>query len=122
MKRPEIVLATQDHFRDLGETLKRGGRAIAATLDGKTIGVAGYYLERGRVIVFSTITPELRKHRRTIVRGAWIVMGMTGRIRAPAHALAEPETPGSSVLLEHFGFERIDGDIYGRAPWRRQVH
>lgn len=115
-------MASKENFDELGETLKRGGRAIAAILDGKTIGVAGYYLERGRVIVFSTITPELRLHRRTIIRGAWIVMGMAGRIKAPAHALADAEAKGSDTLLEHFGFEKIEGGIYGRSPWRRQVH
>jgi hypothetical protein len=122
MKRPELVPANNGHFDDLGETLKRGGRAIAAVLDGRTIGVAGYYLDNGRVVVFSTITPELRKFRRTIVKGAQIVMGMTLNVNAPAHALIEPETEGSETLLKHFGFEQMDGNIFGRAPWRRQVH
>ncbi|SRR5258706_5187313 len=122
MKRPDIVPANKGHFDDLGETLKRGGRAIAAVLDGKTIGVGGYYLDNGRVVVFSTITPELRPFKRTIVRGASIVMGMTLNIGAPAHALSEPDTEGSETLLLHYGFERISGDIFGRAPWRRQVH
>lgn len=122
MKQPEIVPANKGHFDDLGETLQRGGRAIAAVMDGSTIGVAGYYLDNGRLIVFSTITPELRKFKRTIVRGAKIVMGMTLNIHAPAHALAESETKGSETLLRHFGFERMEGNLFGRASWRRQVH
>lgn len=122
MKHPDIVPANKGHFDDLGENLKRGGRAIAAVLDGRTIGVAGYYLDNGRVVVFSTITPELRKFKRTIIRGAKIVMGMSDRIAAPANAVAD-EVHGSDTLLEHFGFEHVDGNIYGREPsWRRQVH
>lgn len=121
MKRPELVMASKEHFDELGETLKHGGRAIAAILDGKTIGVAGYYLDKGRVVVYSTITPALRLHKRTIIRGAMIIVGMVDRIGIPAQALAA-DVHGSERLLEHVGFERLDGAIYGRAPWRRQVH
>jgi hypothetical protein len=121
MKNPDIVMATQANFDDLGETLKRGGRAIAAVLDGKTIGVAGYYLEKGDVIVYSTITPELRQHKKTIIRGAMIVVGMVDQIGAPARALAE-DIAGAEELLEHLGFERAVGSTFWRAPWRRQVH
>ncbi len=115
-------MATKQHFDDLGEKLRRGGKAIAAIMDGRTVGVAGYYLDNGRVIVFSTITPELRLYKRTIVKGAAMVMDMANRVQAPAHALADPETYGSDTLLRHFGFEQLDRDIYGRKPWRRQVH
>lgn len=121
MKNPDIVMATQAHFDDLGETLKRGGRAIAAMLDGKTIGVAGYYLDNGRVIVYSTITPALRPYKRTIIRGAMIVVGMVDRIGMPAQSFAD-DVEGAERLLEHIGFERLEGKIYGRAAWRRQVH
>lgn len=114
-------MASKANFDELGEVVKRGGRAIAAILDGKTIGVAGYYLDKGRVVVYSTITPVLRLHKRTIIRGAMIISGMVDRIDAPAQALAA-EVAGSDRLLEHIGFERREGNIFGRAPWRRQVH
>jgi len=115
-------MASKVNFDDLGEVIRRSGRAIAATLDGRTIGIAGYYLDRGRVVVYSTITPELRQFRRTIVQGARIVMGMALSVEAPIDALAEPDTSGSETLLEHFGFEPVEGRTYRRPPWRRQVH
>src|SRR5258708_2663735 len=120
MKRPDIVMASKENFDELGEVVKRGGRAIAAILDGKTVGVAGYYLDKGRVVVYSTITPALRLHKRTIIRGAMIIIGMVDRIGIPAQALAA-DVDGAERLLEHIGFERLDGAVYGRAPWRGQV-
>ena len=117
MRKPEIVPALKYHFDDLGEKVRRSGRAIAVVLVGKTIGIGGYYFDSGRVVVYSTITPELRVYRKTIVRGANIVMGMIESVKAPADAVAA-EVPGADNLLEHFGFERL-----GRTPtWRRQVH
>ena len=121
MRRPDIVMASKANFDELGEAVKHGGRAIAAILDGKTIGVAGYYLDKGRVVVYSTITPALRAHKRTIIRGAMIIVGMVDQIGIPAQALAD-KVDGAERLLEHIGFERLEGSVYGRAPWRRQVH
>src|SRR5438552_2832526 len=121
MKKPEIVLATHEHFAELGEAVRRGGRAIAAVLDGKTVGVAGYYLEKGDVIVYSTITTALRPHKRTIIQGAMIIVGMVDEIGAPARALAG-DIAGAERLLERIGFERVVGATYWRTPWRRQVH
>jgi len=115
-------MASKANFDELGEVVKHSGRAIAAVLDGRTIGVAGYYLDKGRVVLYSTITHELRAHRRTIVQGARIIMGMALNVEAPAAALAEPETAGSETLLKHFGFEPVERDVYWRPPWRRQVH
>lgn len=114
-------MASKEHFDELGESVKCGGRAIAAVLDGKTIGVAGYYLEKEHVIVYSTITPALRLHKRTIIRGAMIIVGMVDRIGAPAQALAA-DVAGAERLLEHVGFSRVVGSTYWRTPWRRQVH
>lgn len=114
-------MASRTNFDELGEPI-HGGRAIAAILDGKTIGIAGYYLDKGRVVVYSKITPTLRLHKRTIIRGAMIIAGMVDKVQAPAVALAEDETPGSEALLEHIGFERVEENIYGRTPWRRLVH
>lgn len=121
MKKPDIIMASSANFIELGEPV-RGGRAIAAILDGKTVGIAGYYLDKGRVVVYSKITPTLRLHKRTIIRGAMIIAGMVDKVQAPALALAEDGTAGAEALLEHIGFERVEGSVYGRAPWRRQVH
>src|SRR5258706_12571232 len=98
MKRPEIIMAGNANFKELGEPI-HGGRAIAAILDGKTIGIAGYYLDKGRVVVYSKITPTLRLHKRTIIRGAMIIAGMVDKEQAPALALAEDGTHGSEASL-----------------------
>lgn len=112
--KPEIVPATYEHFAELGERVRRGCRAIAAVLDGKTIGITGFYAENGRVVVFSTITPELRQFKKTIVKGARMILEMAMDIKAPINAVAEPETPGSERLLEGLGFVHLDGNVYGR--------
>ena len=112
-----VVPATAELLhRFYGEAPKRSQRAVVA-LDGeRVVGVAGVYVDDERWVMFSDLTEELRKDKRTIIKGIRAVMKMTQGRDLPVHALADPEIEGSEVLLEHMGFRPITDRIY---QWHR---
>lgn len=118
MTAPQIVPATKAHLESLGEHPKGAGRAYAAVLDGRTLGVCGYYQDRSRLILYSSVTPELRRWKKVIVRGARLAMAAASRVRAPVAAVAQAEIPGSERMLQALGFEQVEGDLYWRPTWR----
>ena len=115
MKKPEIVPASLCHFSQVGEIV-RNGRAFAVVLEGRAIGITGYYLDSGRLILYSKITPELRPWKKIIVLTAKMIIGLASKIRAPLDARSEPETPGSECLLLGLGFKRLEGEVFRRLP------
>lgn len=119
MTAPQIIPATKANLEELGEHPSGAGRAYAAVLDGRTLGVCGYYQDRTRLVIYSKVTPELRRWKKVIVRGARMAMAAASRVDAPIAAVAEPGIPGSARMLMALGFEQVNGDLYWRATWRR---
>lgn len=108
-----IVPATQELLeRFYGYTPKRSQRAVVAVDGERVIGVAGVYMDDGRQVMFSDLTDEIRKDKRTIVRGIREVLRLAAKRHLPVHALADPEIEGSETLLRHMGFEEIADRIY----------
>lgn len=91
-------------------------KGIAAQVDGRTIGVAGYFPEGERYIMFVRFSDELRQDKRTIVRGMRILNSMVGQRQIPLHAMMDECVAGAETLLRHAGFVPINGDLYGRQP------
>ena len=118
MTPPTIVPATTAMLERLGERPRGAGRAYVAVLEGKPLGVCGYYHDRGRLVLYSKVEPELRRWKKVIVRGARMAMAAASRVRAPVVAIAQDDIPGSARLLQALGFERVEGDLYWRPTWR----
>lgn len=110
---PEIVPATSEMIQTLNRDLPRTVRAIAAVEDGKVLGVAGFYPQEGHLVMFADIAAEARaqinRHKRTLIRCSWKVMGMAMQRRMPIVASADPEIEGADRLLLHLGFEPHNG-------------
>jgi len=92
-------------------------KGIAAQAAGRTIGVAGYFPDGERYIVFIKLTDELRKDKRTIIRGMKLLNLMVGTRKLPLHAMKDDCIAGAETLLRHAGFTQIRGNLYGRQPW-----
>lgn len=114
---PTIVPATAAMLDYLGERPRAAGRAYAAVLDGRPLGVCGYYHDHARLVLYSKVEPELRLWKKVIVRGAKMAMAAASRVRAPVVAIAQDDIPGSARLLQALGFEQVDGDLYWRPTW-----
>lgn len=115
---PQIVPATQAMLEALGEHPEGAGRAYAAVLDGRPLGVCGYYHGSDRLVLYAKVKPELRRWKKVIVRGARLVMAEAARVRAPVVALAQDDIPGSGRMLEALGLEHVENGIYWRPTWR----
>ena len=118
MTTPTIVPATIAMLEQLGEHPRGAGRAYAAILDGKPLGVCGYYHDTSRLVLYSKVTPELRRWKKVIVRGARMAMAAASRVRAPVAALAQADIPGSARMLQALGFEQVEDDLYWRPTWQ----
>ena len=93
-------------------------KGIVAVKDKKPIGVTGFYVHDGHVVVFADFTDELREEKnfkRIVVKGYKIVLNMLKTTKLPVFAEACPKIKGSEVLLEHMGFTHFDRRIY---QWR----
>jgi hypothetical protein len=82
-------------------------RAWVWELDGRKLALGGvtYQGRRKPPLVFSNITPEGRRYRKTILRGARDAI--KALIAQPTLAVADPDEPGSIRLLLHLGFELV---------------
>ena len=88
-------------------------RAMVAEHEGRVIGFGGYYTEPGgALIAFTDILPEMRKHRKAMLRGAKLVMGLIRGNGVPVLARANPNEPTADTALRHFGFAPLGGGFY----------
>jgi hypothetical protein len=113
--RTEIVPVTPQMYVDfIGERPKVTVRAVVAIRDNRIIGMAGVFVDKrnARLSMFSHLTDEIRKDRRTIARGIRSVMKIAKSLRLPIQAVADETVEGSEKLLEHMGFEKTIGGVY----------
>lgn len=91
-------------------------KGIAVQAEGRTIGLAGYFPDGERWILFARLSDELRADKRTIIKGIrHLVQMMNGR-KLPTHAIKDDCIEGAETLLRHAGFTQIRGNLYGRQP------
>jgi hypothetical protein len=116
---PEIRPATADDLaRFYGSPPERTMRALVAVLDGEPIAVAGIAYQRpGQPpYLFSDLKPEMRRHRKAIVKGARQMLRDLARPGLVAIA-GEPTAPR---LLARLGFRHVtttsQGEIYEYRP------
>lgn len=94
-------------------------KSITVLKDGEPIAVAGTYFEKeqsgyGHYILFMDLLEgiELQGNKRTLVKAYRILMNQLRDKKFPVYSLADPQIEGSTTLLEHLGFEHMNGDIY----------
>lgn len=114
---PTIVPASQRHLAELGEHPKGSGRAFAGILDGRVLGIVGYYGQRDQLVLYSKVLPEGRRWKKAIVRAARMALKAALARHVPIVAVADPEIPGSARMLEALGFEHVRETVYCRPPW-----
>lgn len=88
-------------------------RALVAEDNGRRLAVFGIYPFCTRWVLFAWATDEYRKNRRAVVAGIKALRELiANRPIMPLLAHADPEIPGSDVLLKHMGFEPLSEGIY----------
>ena len=91
-------------------------KGIAVQTEGRTIGLAGYFPDGERWILFARLSDELRADKRTIIKGMRLLNLMVSARKLPLHAMKDDCIEGAETLLRHAGLTQIRGNLYGRQP------
>ena len=103
------------------EAVRQTVRALAVVENDEVLGVAGFYPQDGRLVLFGTMTDAARKemnkdkftrYKLALVLCAKKIMGMATEKRMPIVAMADPKFDGSDRLLEYLGFTQSYGRVY----------
>ncbi len=111
----QIRPSTLQDFIDLdGQTPKQSVRAMSAVNDcGKVVALWGIYPHKTRWLLFSHLSNEFKADKRNIAKGCKVVWEMLEeRPFMPVIAIADEDTQGSDVLLQHMGFKQVSGRVY----------
>lgn len=113
---PRIQPATRADIEAFyGPEFKWTFRALAAILDGETLGVGGIYYDGPLIVVFSSAKDgAIEKYPFTAARMAKKVMGLVN-LRAVCMGQASDKYPGVP-LLERLGFKHVSGRVYKWNP------
>ena len=103
-----------------GKPLARTCRALTAEQDGRTLAVFGIYPMNTRYVMFSHATEEFRRDKRRVVAGIRAIRKLIeSRPAMPLLAYADPDIPGSEVLLKHMGFDHFEKRVWQWAGNKR---
>jgi hypothetical protein len=105
----QILPATVEHFDRLKGALPMTARAFAVVRGEDVLGIGGVYRDGAIQVMFSELTDELRRDKRSLIR---LIRSVKALLRPRAQAFADPEIKGSEALLEHMGFEPLVGRVY----------
>lgn len=112
----------EDIVRLDGQPPARTCRAMVAEEDGRVTGIWGFYTHNTRYVLFSSFSPEFRRHKRNFVIAVKSARELFYRLpEMPLLAEADPDIEGSDVLLKHLGFTQLDGRLYQCPALARQV-
>ena len=80
-------------------------RGVCAVKDGAVIGIGGGYIFRGRLMIFSEMKPEMRKHLKARAKAVRIMLSFADSLGPTQYAVAQPDEPTSGRLLAKLGFK-----------------
>lgn len=95
----------------LGKPFTESFRGIVAEKNGEVIGIAGV-LHTLRLQAFSTITAEMKKHPKTIIKAVRLFREILNSYDTTIYAVASETERSSMRFLEHVGFEHYHERIY----------
>lgn len=94
-----------------GDDAKPTMQAVVLDVDGELLGVAGLYCDSGRLICFSDFRPQSSLYKKSIIRGAQLLLELMHKKRRPIYAVRDETVSSSSRFLAYLGFEQ-EGDYY----------
>jgi len=96
-----------------GERPRESMNTVVVMDEGKPVGVAGFSLTNGMMIIFTDMSDEFKQskgYKRTVVIAARKLMARLPDM--PVYAEAKAGVEGSEDLLKHYGFKHMRGDIW----------
>lgn len=114
--------ATRDDFIAFaGQPPAMLTRAYVAEQAGQVLAVGGVYYDSGVAFAFCEIGDEMRAHRKSIMRGARLVMdAVVGKMTVPVYAICSRREANAPAFLARLGFEPAGmtglGELYRWQP------
>lgn len=102
----------QDVAANYGAPQDRTVRAVAFKRGAEVLGIAGLYLDGGRMVLFSDMRDEVRAAPRALVKAYRTLLGIAGRTGLAVHAIPDPGIEAAPRFLEHMGFRYLDQGVY----------
>lgn len=105
-----VVPARPEHFRiPPAQTV----RAVTVLEDDAVLGVAGFYRDLDRLVMFVEVhDPKGWQCKRAVIKACRALLGAAAKTRLPVHALADPAVEASERFLTHLGFRQLQGRIF----------
>lgn len=94
-----------------GEPPKVSIQALVLEVDGAVLGVGGIYAGRGKVIGFSDFKPDAAAYKKSIIKGARMMLGLMRSKRRPVYAVRDESIDTAPGFLAYLGFVQ-DGEYY----------
>lgn len=91
---------------------RNGFRARVARLDGRTVGIGGYYVDGARMVVFLELAPQARRYPIALFKALRQGMREASVRGLSLQAGLDESVPGAVRLLEHLGFERVAQGVW----------
>ncbi len=97
-------------------------KGIVAVEDEKVIGIGGIYRLNGHRVAFTDMKPEMRRHKREMVKSCRLLMNMIRDEKAPVYAVANQDEPTAADLLTRLGFEPtgLYNEVGETLVWREE--
>jgi len=95
---------TKDAYSFYGKMPSNSFKGIVAVEGDKVIGIGGLFYTKDGLIAFSEMKPEMRKHKKVLVKGIRMIMNMVKNADTPVYAVANDKEPTAQRLLERLGF------------------
>lgn len=100
-----------DVIEFMGKPFSESFKGLVAEKEGRVIGMAGV-LHTDQLQAFSTITDEVKKHPRVIIKAIRMFREILNSYDTEIYAIASEKEPTSMRFLEHVGFKHHDKRIY----------
>lgn len=91
---------------------RHGFHAKVARMDGRTVGIGGYYVDGSRMVVFLELAPPARSSPITLCRALRQGMREAAARGLCLQAGIDESVPGAARLLEHLGFARVAQGVF----------
>jgi len=121
MTRCEIRTATAKDAHDFyGKPPSNSFKGFVAVKSGRVIGIGGVFYTKTGLIAFSDMKPEMRQHKKAIVKGCRMIMDMVKNAEVPVYAVANDNEPTANNLLERLGFVNtgVKNELGDTLVWR----
>ena len=110
----------QDFVDNFKRPSIRTVRAWVIEQDDRALGIAGFYFDSGRTVMFAEIVNDARTRcqwpARAMLTSARHVLQQAMKTGMPIYAVADPSVENSAKLLERIGFVQGYKETYVWAP------